>query len=76
MGNVIALVRQLVESYFAVGDQTNQGSNSANFENLKGFPHVNYEIRDLVITENKIVANVVMTGAQLKKLCGLHDLEH
>jgi predicted ester cyclase len=48
-----------------------QGSNSASFEPRKRFPDLNYEIRDLVITADKIVANVVLTGKQLTELCRL-----
>ena len=61
MGNAIDLINQLIESYFGEVWKPGEG-------NLP----VNYEIRDLVITADKIVANVVMTGAQLTELCRLH----
>jgi len=93
MGNIIGLIRQLIESYFdEIGNTRKanvldslttrnylnysptpmpEGPNSTTFENRKGFPDLNYEIRDLVITENKIVANIVMTGTRLREFCGL-----
>ena len=37
-----------------------------------GFPDLHYAIRDLVITEDKIVARVVMTATLLGKLWDLH----
>ena len=60
---------KITRSYFTYspGPMT-EGSNSASFENRKGFADLNYEIRDLVITDNKIVANIVLTGTQLKAL--------
>jgi len=45
--------------------------NSAMVEQQKWFPDLNYEIRDLVITADKIVANVVLTGKQLTEFCRL-----
>ena len=48
-----------------------EGSSSATFENRKSFADLNYEISDLVVTTDKIVANVVMTGTQLAEFCRL-----
>jgi len=64
MGNTIDLLKQLIESYFAEVRKTGE-------ENLP----VNYEISDLVITSSKIVANVVITGAQLSSFVGLRRIE-
>ena len=64
MGNAIDLLSQLIESYF--GKSLKPGETN---------PSVNYEIKDLVITADKIVANVVMTGAQLTELAGLRRIE-
>jgi hypothetical protein len=60
MGNAIDLLSQLIESY--CGEVRKPGETN---------PPVHYEIRDLVITTDKIVANVVMTGAQLAEFCRL-----
>jgi hypothetical protein len=65
MGNTIDLLKQLIESYFGEVRKTGETS----------LP-VNYEIRDLVITSNQIVANVVMTGAQLTELLGVSRNEN
>jgi hypothetical protein len=64
MGNAINLINQLIESYFSEVWKPGEA-------NLP----VNYEIRDLVITADKIVANVVMTGAQLTELVGISRIE-
>jgi hypothetical protein len=64
MGNAIDLLSQLIESYF--GEAWKPGETN---------PPVNYEIRDLVVTADKIVANVVMTGAQLTEFVGLRQIE-
>lgn len=37
----------------------------------QGFPDLHYSIKDLVITENRIVARVVMTGTLLGELWGM-----
>jgi hypothetical protein len=60
MGNAIDLISQLIETYF--GDVRKPGETAV---------PVNCEIKDLVITADKIVANVVMTGAQLTEFCRL-----
>jgi hypothetical protein len=60
MGNAIDLLSQLIESYFSEVRKPGETT----------LP-VNYEIKDLVITADKIVANVVMTGAQLTEFCRL-----
>jgi len=36
-----------------------------------GFPDLNYSIKDLVITEDRIIARVVMTGTLLGELWGM-----
>jgi hypothetical protein len=64
MANAIDLFNQLIESYF--GEVLKPGDT----------PAVNCEIRDLVITSNQIVANVVMTGAQLTELLGVSRIEN
>ena len=64
MGNAIELLNHLIESYF--GEAWKPGEPN---------PLVHYEIRDLVITADKIVANVVMTGAQLTEFVGLRRIE-
>ena len=48
-----------------------EGSSAATFENRKSFADLSYEISDLVVTTDKIVANVVMTGTQLAEFCRL-----
>ena len=48
-----------------------EGSSAATFENRKAFAELSYEISDLVVTTDKIVANVVMTGTQLAEFCRL-----
>jgi hypothetical protein len=65
MGNTIDLLKQLIESYFGEVRKTGEAS-----------VPVNYEIRDLVITSNKIVANVVMTGAELTEFVGFGHIEN
>jgi hypothetical protein len=65
MGNAIDLLSQLIESYFSKARKPGETN-----------PQVNYEIRDLVITADKIVANVVMTGAQLTELVSVHRIEN
>lgn len=37
----------------------------------KGFPDLHYEIQDVIATQDKIVARVVMTGTQTDTLFGL-----
>ncbi|HEX5170196.1 MAG TPA: ester cyclase [Cyclobacteriaceae bacterium] len=37
----------------------------------KGFPDLHYEIKDLIITDDKVVARVVMTGTLLGELWGI-----
>ena len=64
MGNAIELLSQLIASY--LGEVLKPGETN---------PPVNYEIRDLVITADKIVANVVMTGAQLTEFTDLRRIE-
>jgi hypothetical protein len=64
MGNAIDLLNHLIESY--LGEAWKPGEPN---------PPVNYEIRDLVITADKIVANVVMTGAQFTDFAGLRRIE-
>ncbi len=61
MGSTIDLLNQLIEAYFSEARKTGK-------TNLP----VNCEIRDLVITSNQIIANVVMTGAQLTDLAGFN----
>lgn len=60
MANAIDLLNHLIESYFA--EARNRGETNT---------QPNYEISDLVITTDKIVATVEMTGTHLTKLCGL-----
>ena len=50
---------------------TPEGSSVVTFENRKIFADLSYEITDLVVTTDKIVANVVMTGTQLEEFCRL-----
>jgi predicted ester cyclase len=38
----------------------------------KGFPDLHYEIKDLIITNDDVVARVVMTGKLLGELWGIH----
>ncbi|SIN89146.1 ester cyclase [Chitinophaga niabensis] len=37
----------------------------------KGFPDLHYEIKDIIVTEGKAVARVVMTGTQTDTLFGM-----
>lgn len=37
----------------------------------KGFPDLHYEIKDIIVTKNKAVARVVMTGTQTDTLFGI-----
>lgn len=37
----------------------------------KGFPDLHYDIKDLVITDEKVVARVIMTGTLLGELWGI-----
>src|SRR5262245_19523947 len=48
-----------------------EGSNSGAIELRERFPELKYEIKDLVITADKVIANVVMTGTQLTEFCRL-----
>ena len=37
----------------------------------KGFPDLHYDIKDLIITDDKVVARVIMTGTLLGELWGM-----
>ena len=61
-----------IQNYLSCSPTPNpEGSSSVTFENRKSFADLNYEISDLVVTTDKIVANVVMTGTQLAEFCRL-----
>lgn len=71
MGNVVGLIRQLIESHFIGAGKPAEEAGSVAFEQRKAPADLTYEIRDLVITENQIVANIVMTGTPLREFARL-----
>jgi steroid delta-isomerase-like uncharacterized protein len=76
-GNVDLLDQLLTENYINHTPSTpNPPTGAVGLKPIvkairKGFPDLHYEIKDLIVTKEKVIARVIMTGTQTGSLFGI-----